>query len=135
MSSILSSICLLFNCVLSLAANLKDSAGVNVSKRTSSCCTKAPNFPKSLAFIVLSLHLSSPSNLDPGESPSLWPSTLRNEVLPLPDAPMIAMTSPGLANPLRLCNIFLVLCVEFSFASMADLYLLPGGPVNLDANV
>lgn len=70
-SSIFLSIYLSVNYVLSLAANLNDSAGVKVSKRTSSYCTKAPNLPKSLSFISLSLHLSSPSNFDPGESPSL----------------------------------------------------------------
>ena len=92
MSSTFSSIRSLERLVRSLAANLNCSMGVNVSSRTSSCWTKAPNLPKSLALRTLSLHRTYPDILEPGLRPRRCPRMLRNEVLPLPLAPMIAMT-------------------------------------------
>ena len=99
MSRILTSICLGVRLVLNLAANLKLSIGVKVSRRTSSCYTNAPSLPKSLFIIFLSLHLTSPVIFEPGLSPSLWPRTFKNDVLPLPLDPMIASSCPGFAKP------------------------------------
>jgi len=48
---------------------------------------------------------------DPLLSPNLWPSTFKKDVLPLPLAPMIAITWPGFANPLSPCSICFLLLV------------------------
>jgi hypothetical protein len=101
-SSIFSSILEALRLVLSFAANLKDSSGVNVSRSTSSYYTNAPNLPKSFFCSFLLLHLTSPATLDPLLRPSLYPRMFKKEVFPLPLAPITAMTWPGLANPFNL---------------------------------
>jgi len=74
---------------LSLAANLKDSFGEKVSNKTSSYYTNAPNFPKSLFFNTLLLHLISPVILDPLLSQTLYPNIFNKDVFPQPLAPII----------------------------------------------
>ena len=95
--------------VRNLAANLKLSSGVKVSRRTSSCWTNAPNFPKSLVWSLTLFTLISPVIFEPGLSPSLYPNTFRKLVLPLPLAPMTAISSPGLANPVNPCRTYFFL--------------------------
>lgn len=102
LSSISSSVRL----VRSFAAKRNCSTGVKVSRRMSSCCTNAPNFPKSCLFKGLPLHRISPVVAAPGLSPSLWPITLSSDVFPEPDAPIMANIWPGLAYPVILCKIY-----------------------------
>ena len=108
-SSTLSFISSLLKLVRSLAAKRKDSLAVNVSNNTSSYYTNPPNLPKSLFYNNRLLTLTSPVILDPKLRPNLYPMILRNEVLPLPLAPIMAIISPGLAYPDKLCKI----CISF----------------------
>jgi hypothetical protein len=95
--------------VINFAAKINDSSGENVSSKTSSYYTNAPNLLKSFFLISLLLHLINPYNFEFYESHILYPSTLSNDVLPHPLAPIIESIYPGLAYPVKLCKICLCL--------------------------